>query len=316
MPAETEFVAELTAVLAYTADTRDVGPLRELTEEAARREDLSKSSWLLAKCELERELCRERDAADAVMVWEGLARHAAGLPDEDPARLVINTMRAKYVKRRGHPGDPERAAELYRREWERRRRLLPEEDPRLSTARANYAVAVRDRGRPGDIKEALGILEEETKRRVDRFGAHLPFTWIAHVVLAQTLILLAEETDDPEERRRLAAEAADNTHDKLTQRRRRFGWSHAATLRAQVVRAHALVLTGDLTAAIEILDPLVGQEKAMQIEPGRCDLLLARAHREGHPVKALHHAGTSARLAVSVWQRTQAEKLVAELTVT
>lgn len=312
---ETEFTIELFTVVTYATETGDVRPLLELFEEARTRSGLGPSALFRAECEVEKRLSRGRDVAESAEVWAALARRAQRLPAGDPALLTIRSMHAQYTRRRGRPGDTELAADMYEREWERRRDMFGETDLRTSTARSNYALTVRERDGEGDLERARGILEAEAAHRAATFGADLPFTWIAQIVLTQTLIMMAERARDGHERAALAQEAADNTHTLLAARRRRYGWSHLSTLRARLVHAHALILLGDKDAAAATLREIQEQEAEQPagLEPGRSDLLLARALSESDPLKALAHAKRAVRRSTDRRQIKEARRLEAKL---
>ncbi|RFS82247.1 hypothetical protein D0T12_28860 [Actinomadura spongiicola] len=312
-----ELRSELCTLVTYVGDTGDPRPLRELLTEADHDSTVGRAVVLQIECELEKWLSRGRDAAVSADVWAGLARRAAAmrLAPDDPAYLTIRMLHAQYVRRRGRPGDLELAVRLYRREWELRTQLFPADDCRISTAHANLALAIRERAAPGDLERALDMLEEETARRMRVHGSDRPFTWIAQLILAQTLIMRAEEAVDPDEVRAAALSAGEHSEAVLTGRRVRFGRSHHATLRAQLVHANALILLGRCADAVGLLGAHQRHDPSGTTSPGKSDLLLARALKNTEPLRALVHARHAVQRSIDPRRRKAAEQLVQELEV-
>ncbi|MFD0683754.1 hypothetical protein [Actinomadura fibrosa] len=317
MPAgpETELISELATLVTHVDDTGDPMPLRELLAEARRRSGVRPATVLRVECELEKWLSRDRDAALSAEVWATLARRAAEerVAARDPAYLAIRALHAQYVRRRGRPGDADLAVGLYEREHALRTRLFPPDDPRISTVHANLAMAIRERGRPGDLERALEMLEREAALRTRTHGSGRPFTWIAQLVLAQTLVARAEEAAAADDRRAFAGQAAEHSEHVLAGRRLRFGGSHPATLRAQLVHAHALLLLERGAEAVELLRAHQRQDPAAAVSPGKSDLLLARALRDADPAAALLHARRAAHRGADPRRRQEAERLARRL---
>lgn len=296
MTSEATVLAELHTVAAYAADSGDPTTLEEMFDQARSRPGIPAALIFRIECELEKIRSRGRPVADSATVWADLARRGAvRLPPGDPAMLTARSLRAQYTRRRGLPGDIDRAIEMYQDEQRLREELFSADDPRVSTARANLALTIRERDRPGDLETAWKLLEREVLFRIDRYGPERPFTWIANIVLAQTLLLLADRADSGA-RRDLAEQAADLTLQMLRSRRRRYGDGHRSTLRAQVVHAHALLLLGRADEAVTELQEVQAAEVHGTLEPGWSDYLLARALRDAHPDRARAHAHRAVRL--------------------
>jgi hypothetical protein len=320
--ADAEALAELHTILPYASDTGDLGPLEDLHQRVARKDDVGPSTAFRVECELEAQRSQSREVAISAQVWADMAGRAgeAGLLAIDPTYMSIRSYHAQYVRRRGGPGDRARGAAMYEEEYRLRCAALGPDDPRTATAHANLALALRDRGEPGDLARARAMLEEETLNRFRIYGANHPFSWIAQVIFAQTLVRMAEVADDRNERRDLAQEAADVAHALLDSRRRRYGDSDGSTLRAHVVHAHALLVLGRKESAINELRTVQLAENSSvgDIDPGWTDLLLARCLRELHPRRAFFHARRARASRAALYtahsrQVEEADRLIAEL---
>ncbi|MEO3788430.1 hypothetical protein ABGB12_34305 [Actinocorallia sp. B10E7] len=318
MASEATMLAELHTVAVYTADSGDAAMLEEMFEQARSTPGHSAALIFRIEYELEKIRSRGRPVADSAAVWDDLVRRGAvRLPPDDPAMLTARSLRAQYTRRRGLPGDIDRAIEMYRDEQRLREELFSADDPRTSTARANLALTIRERDRPGDLETARELLEREALFRIDRYGPDRPFTWIANIVFAQTLLLLADRADT-DTRRDLARQAADLTRQMLQSRRRRYGDGHRSTLRAQIVYAHALLLLGQAEDAVAELREVQAVEGRGMLDPGWSDYLLARALRDIHPGRARTHAHRAVRLRSTSYlegsrQLREAQRLVSEL---
>lgn len=320
--ADAEALAELHTILPHASETGEFGPLDDLHRRVAGQDGIGLSARLRIECELEAQRSRTREVAASVRVWENLTRRAAaaGLPATDPTFMSIRSYRAQYIRRRGGPGDRARGAALYEEEYRLRHAALGSDDPRTATAHANLALALRDRGEPGDLALARSMLEKETLNRIRIHGANHPFSWIAQVIFAQTLVRMAEAEKDESERRGLAQEAADVTHALLNSRRRRYGDSDGSTLRAHLVHAHALLVLGQEESAIRELRAVQAAERrsAADLDPGWTDLLLARCLRGVDARTAYVHArrARAAQVALYTAQSRQIEdtdRLIVEL---
>lgn len=292
--------AELRTVLARAEETGDLDRLEELQRiVAAERGKINPSVELQLECDLEALRSRHRPVAESVLRWERLAWRARQvLPGDDPAQLRIRSFHARYVRRRGRPGDQDEGVRMYRKEWDRRRALFDDDDPRTGVARANYALALRERGAADDLERALQLLEDETLLRLDRYGSAHPFTWKAQVVLAQTQIRAAEGSDDPAERERRAQEAMEIAEALLHSRRRRYGVSDQSTLHAHLVHAQALLLLGQADHAVREIHGVrqTACRPSVTLDPGWVELLLARSLATDDPANALEYAREALRL--------------------
>jgi hypothetical protein len=322
--ADAEALAELHTILPYASDTGDLGPLEDLHQKITCRDDVGPSTRFRVECELEAQRSQSREVAISSRVWANMAHRAAGagLSAIDPTHMSIRSYHAQYVRRRGGPGDRARGTAMYEEEYRFRCAALGPDDPRTATAHANLALALRERDEPGDLALARAMLEKETLNRFRIYGANHPFSWIAQVIFAQTLVRMAEVAEDESERRDLAQEAADVAHALLDSRRRRYGDSHGSTLRAHLVHAHALLVLGRKESAIKELHAVQVAENssAGNVDPGWTDLLLARCLRELHPNRAYFHArrGRASQAALYTAQSRQveeADRLIAELVV-
>ena len=292
--ADSEVLAELHTILPHTSETGELGPLEDLHRRVAGHDEIDLSVRLRIECELEAQRSRIREVAASVQTWEDLIHRAtaAGLPAADPAFMSIRSYRAQYIRRRGGPGDRALGAAMYEVEYRLRYGALGPDDPQTATAHANLALALRDRGESGDLALARSMLEKETLNRIRIHGANHPFSWIAQVIFAQTLVRTAEVEKDESERHGLAQEAADVTRALLDSRRRRYGDSDGSTLRAHLVHAHALLILGREASAIRELRAVQAAEgqSAGDVDPGWSDLLLARCLRGLDTKAAYVHA--------------------------
>jgi hypothetical protein len=191
--------------------------------------------------------------------------------------MAIRSFQAQYIRRRGRPEDLDAGVTLYRQEWELRREHLGEDDYRIRITRANLGLAIRERARPGDLEEALRILEAETSDRLGRYRGTHPFTWDVQTVLAQTYVRAAEASQDAGRRRDHATKALELARLVAVQRHKRFGWTDAATLRAQLVEAHALLLLGRQDEAVPEIRHVrtAATVRQVALDPGWAEFLLA-----------------------------------------
>ncbi|MBL7497451.1 hypothetical protein I6A81_14540, partial [Frankia sp. CN7] len=330
-----------------TADPRPlVGLLREVTAAVGPASPLA----LLVEYRVEELRSRARSVADSAAVWDALhARAEAALEPRDTTLMSIKALHARYTRLSSGPADRDEAVATYEVEWRRRLAILGAQAHRTSTAHANLAVALRDRGRQDDLRRACRIARAELALRRTVWGADHAFTWIARVILAQTLLRIVERfapgpdgagpaagpatasahldalaaadaasvaaeddaaaggtgpdepDDDPARDGRpdglldgyppvpeddlarphadLAAEARALAAQVVASRRERFGPAAPQTLRAELVHAHALLLTGEPAVAVaEIRYVLaVDRRTGPALDPGWPELLLARA---------------------------------------
>ncbi|WP_007515277.1 hypothetical protein [Pseudofrankia saprophytica] len=321
-------------VLTYTDATADPRPLVGLHEEVRAALGPTGPLALLLEYNVEELRSRTRSVAESARVWAELhARAEATLDRHDTTLMSIKALYARYARLSGGPADLDAAAQNYEVEWRRRLAILGAKADRTSTAHANLAIALRDRGGRDDLRRACEIAREEVQVRHAVWGADHSFTWIAQVILAQTLLTVAERADptepDPDDsitgdsspgdsgtvdsptppgpgpgpvdadswksghdryppvlgddlarpRDELIAEGRAVAAAVLAARRERFGATSDATLRTQLVYAHALLLAGEPSqAASEIRYVLATNRRVgANLDPGWPELLLARA---------------------------------------
>ncbi|WP_131741839.1 hypothetical protein [Actinomadura roseirufa] len=259
---------------------------------------------LLVECGLEELRSRARPARESAAAWEALRGRAAKvLLDEDPVLMTIRAHHVRYRRLRGARADLERGVRAYRAEWLWRCARLGEDHQRTRAIRANLALAMRDRGDDGDLPRALRMLEEELEHRLSRYGAAHPFTWVAQLVLAQTVIRALEAGDpaiasgtvrpapDAERAVRLAEGV-------VNARRTRFGRADRSTLRAHLVHAHAVLLAGRAADALREVHHIraTARRSGVPLDPGWSELLLARAQERTGDPRALDTAAEACRL--------------------
>ncbi|MDT3438252.1 hypothetical protein [Pseudofrankia sp. BMG5.37] len=314
-------------VLTYTDATADPRPLVGLYEEVRRVLGATSTLALLVEYHAEELYSRTRSVAESARVWAQLhARAELALDRHDTTLMGIKALHARYARLSGGPADLDTAAQTYEVEWRRRLAILGAKADRTSTAHANLAIALRDRGGRDDLRRACQIAREEVTVRHAVWGADHSFTWIAQLILAQTLLKVAERADPPgHDAGPPALGPADGSaaipgpgsepvdpdawrseHDRyppvseddlarprdelieegrvvaaavLTARQERFGATSDATLRTQLVHAHALLLAGEPSrAAAEIRYVLATNRRVgANLDPGWPELLLARA---------------------------------------
>ncbi|RKS77157.1 hypothetical protein BZB76_2532 [Actinomadura pelletieri DSM 43383] len=275
----------------------DVSGLETLQADAERELGPTHRIVFLVECGIEDIRSQTRPVLHSVQVWNRLSERAAAvLSPDDPTLMTIEGFKARHGRRRGRPEDLDAGVEAYRRNWLRRREGLGEDHYRTRTMHANLAVALRERDGEGDLDEALGILREEIAHRTERYGELHPFTWIARLVMAQTLVRAAEKAVRPDERHRYAWEAARVAELLIGRRRFRFGVADLSTLRAHLVHAHALLMLGRADEAIPEIRHVRARAMLTRVplEPGWPEWLLARAHTAaGEVAEALRWAERS-----------------------
>jgi hypothetical protein len=291
-------------VLAYTEATADPWPLVGLHDRIGAALGPADPLALLVEYHVEELRSRTRSVAESARVWADLhARAEAALDWHDTTLMGIKALYARYARLSGGPADLDAAAQAYEVEWLRRLAILGPRADRTLTAHANLAIALRDRGGPGDLRRACQIAREEVAVRRDVYGADNAFTWIAQLVLAQTLLRVAERPDQPGEkaaqqrppeadgyppvrlddverpRPELVAEGRALAAQVLSSRRERFGATSDATLRTQLVFAQALLLAGEPVRAAEEIRYVLATNRRVSanLDPGWPELLLARA---------------------------------------
>lgn len=300
----------------------DISGLEVLHADAVRELDPTHGIVFLVECGIEDIRSRTRPVLRSVKVWDRLRERAAAvLEPDDPTLMTIEGFRARHSRRRGRPEDLDAGVEAYRRNWLQRRGSLGEDHYRTRTMRANLAIALRERDGEGDLDEALGILREEIAHRTGRYGEPHPFTWIARLVMAQTLVRAAEKAAEPDDRHRPAREAAQIADSLVERRRFRFGVTDLSTLRAHLVHAHALLVLGRVAEAIPEIRHVQARARLTRVplEPGWAESLLARAHAAaGEAGEALRWAERSHQQRAAYFPRNgckveEARRLLDEL---
>jgi hypothetical protein len=253
-PEEARLAARLECLLYQAERTRDLTALSALHAEVLGDGDRSPVYRRLAlsvECAIEVLRSEARPVADSVPIWDALRAQAETVMEPDDAVLMsIRSFQAQYTRRRGRPEDLDAGCRMYEEELALRRRYLGEDDYRTRITRANWALALRDRGEEGDVSQAVRILEEEMEHRLNHYGGAHPFTWEVQTVLAQTTLRAGTSSGDPSVRRHRAAGALDLIRPVATHRLKRFGWTDAATLRAQLVEANVLLELGEAGEAV------------------------------------------------------------------
>jgi hypothetical protein len=318
---EARLSGRLQCLLHRAEQTGRLDALEELHAEAVADPEVSPHVSLFVECCLEGLRSRSRPVDDSVAVWDALRERAGRhLGPADTTLMSIRSFQAQYTRRRGRPADLDAGVALYREEWELRRAHLGADDYRTRITRANLGLAIRERARPGDLDEALRILETETGDRLARYSGTHPFTWDVQTVLAQTCVRVAEATGDPGERRRHATRGLELARLVAGQRRRRFGWADAATLRAQLVAAHALLLLGRAAEAVPEIRHVrtAAGVRRVALDPGWPEFLLAAGLAAQGEEAALAMAERALRLRESRYPRagrqvTEARALVRSL---
>jgi hypothetical protein len=180
-------------VLTHVDATGDPRPLVGLLRQVG--EALGPASPLAFQIEyaLEELVSRSRPAAESAAGWADLhARAEAALDPHDTTLMSIRALQARYARLAGGPADRDAAVQSYEVEWRRRLSIFGAQAHRTSTAHANLATALRERGRPADLRRAGRIARAEVALRRAVWGPDHAFTWIAEVVLARTLLRIAE----------------------------------------------------------------------------------------------------------------------------
>jgi hypothetical protein len=258
---------------ASSGETRHVERLHAIALEAFGQAD---KITLMLECALEEIRSNERTVTASAAAWQALEDRAGVLGEDDPTLMRIRAFRVRFVRLRGGGrGDTDRGVAGYYAEWQRRLGVLGPDHYRTSVARANLAVALRERCRDSDLDQACEILREEVERRGRIFGADDPFTSSAELVLAQTLVRVTEVDGDVS-----CAEAAREILSRLVVARfLRYGMADVATLRAQLVHAHAMLVLGQTSAALSGISHVrqLCQRVRAILTPGWPEFLLARA---------------------------------------
>jgi hypothetical protein len=180
-------------VLTHVDATGDPRPLVGLLRQVG--EALGPASPLAFQLEyaLEELVSRSRPAAESAAGWADLhARAEAALDPHDTTLMSIKALQARYARLSGGPADRDAAVQSYEVEWRRRLSIFGAQAHRTSTAHANLATALRERGGPADLRRASRIARAEVALRQAVWGPDHAFTWIAEVVLARTLLRIAE----------------------------------------------------------------------------------------------------------------------------
>jgi hypothetical protein len=311
----------LECLLHRAEQTGRLEALERLHAEAVADPEVSAHVSMFVECGIEALRSRSRPVEDSVPVWDALrARAERALDPADTTLMSIRSFQAQYTRRRGRPEDLDAGIAMYRQEWELRREHLGEDDHRTQMTRANLGLAIRERARPGDLAEALRILEQEMSDRLCRYLGTHPFTWDVQTVLAQTYVRAAEADDDPGRCRDHATKGLELARLVAVQRRRRFGWADAATLRAQLVQAHALLLLGRADEAVPEIRHVrtAAGVRQVSLDPGWAEFLLASGLMAQGDAAALRIAERALGLRESHYPRgsrqvTEARALVVAL---
>jgi hypothetical protein len=251
--------ARLQVVLQHTDEVGDPTPLEHLHADAVEAVGADDPVTLFVECALEEARSRRRPVEASVAAWAALrGRAERSLESTDTTLMSIRSFQAQFERRSGgRNAGPER----YEAEWRLRQDVLGAEDYRTRISRANYAFALRERGQGEDLDESRRLLVEEVAHRAAGYGENDLFTWKARGLLALTLISLAGRNTGNADGEVVGQEALGLATGLIDLRRSRFGRFHVLTLRAQLLRAQALLVTGRRAEAKDELRYLVAASR-------------------------------------------------------
>lgn len=251
--------ATLQVVLQHTDEVGDPAPLEHLYADAVEAVGADDPVTLFIECALEEARSRRRPLEASLAAWTELrGRAEQSLESTDTTLMSIRSFQAQFERRCGG-GDA--GPEKYEAEWRQREDVLGADDYRTRISRANYAFALRERGQGDDLDESRRLLVEEVAHRAAGYGENDLFTWQARGLLALTLLSLAGRNTGNADGVAAGQDALGLATGLIDLRRRRFGRFHVLTLRAQLLRAQALLVTGRRAEAKDELRYLVAASR-------------------------------------------------------
>lgn len=250
---EANLNARLQTALVSQADASQLG---RLWQDAVAQ--LGCQHWLVLQieCDLTAVRMTDRPVGESLAAWTGLRQRAGdALPSHHPTSLSIRAQYTRCLAYRGEPGDLDRVVELCRDELATRIEAGVA-DTWIGAAVADLAVARLDRGRfaaldplitdvdvRADIAMADEALRAEVKRRTAVHGPRHRFTWRARGLAAASRLALAHHVPVAE-RRAMNLEVLGIADAAIEDEWQRTGTHTSHALRAQLLRAQALLALG------------------------------------------------------------------------